>query len=101
MAEAFVLGLKLSPDIDVELAFEILSVERASLKLQDHLTDQLLLRRQRQRAPHRQSPLLQLTQVIFEVVNILVMDAVEMRKRGYAEPDHIAAMPERVGVNKP
>ncbi len=51
LAQPLVNWLKLLPDIQAEFAAEILGVNRAGLKLQDHLADQSLLRRQRQRAP--------------------------------------------------
>src|SRR5262245_16285977 len=99
-AQPLISGLKLMPDVNVELAAEIRGVERAGLELQNHLADQPLPGRQRQRAPEWQLSALQRLNIILEFAQVLEMDAVEMRERRDAESDHISAMPERVGVNE-
>src|SRR5262249_61656059 len=76
-------------------------VERAGRELQSQLADQPLFGRQRQRAPERQLAALQDLDILLEFAQVLEMDAVEMRERRNAESDHIAAVPERVGVNEP
>src|SRR5262245_25892855 len=99
-AQPLVCGFKLLPDVDVELAPEIRGVEGAGLELQNHLADQPLSGRQRQRAPEGQLAALQRLNILLEFAQVLEMDAVEMRERRDAESDHIAAMPERIGVNE-
>src|SRR5262245_58289290 len=93
-AQPLISGLKLLPDVNAELATEIRGVERAGLELQDHLADQPLSGRQRQRAPERQLAALQDLDILLEFAQVLEMDAVEMRERRNAESDHIAAVPE-------
>src|SRR5215468_8529242 len=100
LAQPLINGLKLLPDVNVEFAAEISGVERAGLELQNHFADQPLFWRQRQRAPERQLAASQKINVILEFAQVLEMDAVEMRERRDAESNHIAAMPERVGVNE-
>src|SRR5262245_39419776 len=53
LAQTFVSGLKLPPDVNAEFAAEIPGVERAGFELQNHLADQPLLRRQPHGAPER------------------------------------------------
>src|SRR5262249_3370248 len=90
-AQALVSRLKLLPDVNVEFAAEIRGVERARLELQNHLADQSLFGRQRQRAPERRLAALQRLNILLEFAQVLEMDAVEMRERRDAESDHIAA----------
>ena len=47
LAQLFVNRLKLAPHINSEFPLKISCIERAGLELQNHLTDELLLRRQR------------------------------------------------------
>src|SRR5262245_6084990 len=78
LLQSFIGWLKFVPDLDAELAAKIGQLERPGLELQNHLADQSLFRRQPQRTPERQLAVLQQPQVLFEIVGVLEMDAVEV-----------------------
>src|SRR6476661_5253644 len=98
--ELFVYRSKLLPNINGKLALEITGIELSGFQLQHHLANQSLLGCQRNRAINRQATFVNDAQVLFEVVRVLEINARKMRKRRYAEPDHVAAVPQPVTIDK-
>src|SRR5262249_53205766 len=73
--------LKLLPHINGELLVEVLCFDRASLKLKNHLANELLFHCQRQRTVKRQSISVEQRNVFLETVSVLKVDSAEVRER--------------------
>ena len=86
--------------VDAELAAERLSRDAAFLELQDELADQPLVLRRRQCPVNRQPAFADNPHVVLDLVEVLVVRALEMAERGDARADAIGRA-FQAGIGKP
>ena len=76
-----------------EFFAEVAGFDPSGLDLQDHFTNQKLMFRDRQSAVDRKLAALQHFKILFPLIVILIMNALEMAKAGHARGDHVGPMP--------
>src|SRR6185503_16530126 len=99
--QSFIHRTKFVPNINSILFTKISSVEPPGLQLQNHFANESLFRRERNGPQQRQAILVKDAHVFLEVVRVLEIDSAEVRKRRNSDADHVAAVPQRVSINKP
>src|SRR5207249_102293 len=87
-------------DVLAELLLEVTYVEMPGLQLQNHLTDEQLVRPNRQRPAQRQLVTVEQAHVIFPGIDVLHVETIDVAKRRDAGAEHICPVPETITVDK-
>src|SRR5207247_6065419 len=88
------------PDVDPELALEILAIDMPALHLQNQLANHALFRRRRQRAVNRKLACLKFVDIGLEFVLVLKMGTAYVGEGRHTQADQVRARPEQVAVEE-